>query len=393
MDSGDLGYVSDGELYITGRQKDLIIKAGRNLYPQEIEEVVAGVAGIRKGCVAAFGVSDPQTGTERLVVVAETRQAAPAERERLRASIVERVVDAVGLPPDTVVLAGPGTVLKTSSGKIRRSATRTAYLAGALAARRRSPRRQWARLVAAALPAHLRRLAGEAQSMLFAAWVGILLLLTLPPLWIALLVLPGARTVGRVVRLWCRSILALAGCQLVVTGLDHLPATGGVVLAANHSSYIDAVALLASLPLDVRFVAKKELLATPIVRTIIRKVGHLTVDRVDLSRSVADAERVTAILRGGTPLIVFPEGTFVRRPGLLPFRLGAFKAAIETGCPVVPVTIHGTREVLPADTWLPRRGAIEVRIGRTVAAAGSEWRDMVQLRDQVRAEIARSLGS
>jgi fatty-acyl-CoA synthase len=393
MDSGDLGYVSGGELYITGRQKDLIIKAGRNLYPQEIEEVVAGVAGIRKGCVAAFGVTDPHVGTERLVVVAETRQAAPAERERLRASIVERVVDAVGLPPDTVVLAGPGTVLKTSSGKIRRSATRTAYLTGVLAAKRRSPRWQWARLLAAAWPAHLRQLAGGARSLLFAAWVGTLLLLTLPPLWIAVSVLPGARAVARVVRLWCRGILALAGCRLVVSGLDHLPATGGVVLAANHSSYVDTVALVATLPLDVRFVAKKELLRTPIVRTIIRKVGHLTVDRVELSRSVADAERVTATLRGGTPLLVFPEGTFVRRPGLLPFRLGAFKAAIETGCPVAPVTIHGTRDVLPPDTWLPHRGAIEVRIGLPIVAAGREWRDMVQLRDQVRAEIARSLES
>jgi 1-acyl-sn-glycerol-3-phosphate acyltransferase len=146
------------------------------------------------------------------------------------------------------------------------------------------------------------------------------------------------------------------------------------------------------LPLEVRFVAKKELLRTPIVRTVIRKVGHLTVDRVDISKSVADAERVTATLRGGAPLLVFPEGTFLGQPGLLPFRLGAFKAAIETGCPVVPVTIHGTRDVLPADTWLPHRGPIEVRIGLPIAAAGSEWRDMVQLRDRVRAEIARSLG-
>jgi 1-acyl-sn-glycerol-3-phosphate acyltransferase len=311
----------------------------------------------------------------------------------LRASIVERVVDAVGLPPDTVVLAAPGTVLKTSSGKIRRSATRTAYLTGALVARRRSPRWQWARLLAAGVTAHLRRLAAGAQSAVFAAWVGILLLLTLPPLWIAVSVLPSARAVARVVRFCCRGILALAGCRLVVSGLNHLPATGGVVLAANHSSYVDTVALLATLPTDVRFVAKKELLRTPIVRTIIRKVGHLTVDRVDLSQSVADAERVTATLRGGTPLLVFPEGTFVGRPGLLPFRLGAFKAAIETGCPVVPVTIHGTRDVLPADTWLPHRGAIEVRIGVPIAAAGRDWRDMVQLRDRVRAEIARSLGS
>jgi 1-acyl-sn-glycerol-3-phosphate acyltransferase len=195
-----------------------------------------------------------------------------------------------------------------------------------------------------------------------------------------------------VVRLWCRAILALAGCRLVVGGLDRLPETGGAVLAANHSSYVDTVALLAVLPPNVRFVAKKELLSTPIVGTVIRKVGHLTVDRFDLARSVADAERVTATLRDGTPLLVFPEGTFLARPGLLPFRLGAFKAAIDTGCPVVPVSIRGTRDVLPGDSWLPRPGPIEVALGAPITAAGREWRDMVQLRDRVRAAIAQSLG-
>ena len=83
MDSGDLGYVAEGELYVTGRRKDLIIKAGRNLYPTELEEVVGDLPGIRKGCVAAFGLSSEELGTERLVVVAETREHAPEARERL----------------------------------------------------------------------------------------------------------------------------------------------------------------------------------------------------------------------------------------------------------------------------------------------------------------------
>ena len=81
-DSGDLGYWADGELFVTGRRKDIIIKAGRNLHPQEIEELVGDVPGVRKGCVAAFGVADPTIGTERLVVVAESRETAPAARQR-----------------------------------------------------------------------------------------------------------------------------------------------------------------------------------------------------------------------------------------------------------------------------------------------------------------------
>ena len=147
MDSGDLGYWASGELFITGRQKDIIIKAGRNLYPQEVEEVVGDIPGIRKGCVAAFGLADPQAGTERLVVIAESRETLPGKVERLRSAVVDRVVTAIGLPPDAVVVARPGAVLKTSSGKIRRSATREAYLGGEVVRARASATAQWARLL------------------------------------------------------------------------------------------------------------------------------------------------------------------------------------------------------------------------------------------------------
>lgn len=127
----------------------------------------------------------------------------------------------------------------------------------------------------------------------------------------------------------------------------------GWLTAAFIGSYVDAVALLAAIPVEFRFVAKRELLATPVLGTVIRKVGHLTVERADPSQSAADAARVGAALGGGTSLLVFPEGTLRRAAGLLPFRLGAFKAAVEAGRPVVPVTIRGTREILPADLAPP----------------------------------------
>jgi 1-acyl-sn-glycerol-3-phosphate acyltransferase len=390
-DSGDLGYLADGELFITGRRKDIIIKAGRNLYPQEIEELVGDLPGIRKGCVAAFGVADPTIGTERLVVVAESRETSPAARGHLRAGIVERVVAAVGLPPDTVLVVAPRTVLKTPSGKVRRSATREAYLAGRLEMRR-SARRQWARLLIQDAAARLRRAPRRAGALAYAGWVGLMLGVAFPVLWALVLLLPRGRAVDRVVRRWCRIVLALAGCPLRVEGLENLPARGPVLLAANHASYVDAVALLAALPAEFRFVAKRELAAAPLIGAVIRKGGHLTVDRVDLSRGVEDAERVARVLRGGTSLLFFPEGTFVRAPGVRQFRLGAFKAAVEATCPVVPVALRGTRDILPAYAWLPRPGTITVTIGAPIVPAGTAWQEMVRLRDLVRAEIARRSG-
>jgi 1-acyl-sn-glycerol-3-phosphate acyltransferase len=391
MDSGDFGYWADGELFLTGRQKDIIIKGGRNLHPAEVEEVVGAVPGIRKGCVAAFGLPDPGLGTERLVVVAETHELEPAAHERLRAAVIERVVDALGIPPDTAVIARPGSVLKTSSGKIRRAATRDAYARGELERGRPSMARQWGRLLAAATAARLRRLAGAAGRLVYTGYVGTLAGSTLAALWGLLWLVPPGRPADRLTRGWCRAMLALAGCRLRVTGREHLGGPGPVVLAPNHSSYLDAVALLAALPEGFRFVAKRELLTTPVLRTVVRRVGHLTVERVDLSQSTADAERVGAALRDGTSLIVFPEGTFRRPAGLLPFRLGAFKAAVEAQRPVIPVAIRGTREILPAYARCLRPGPITVTIGPPIPPDGTDWAAMVRLRDRVRDAIARRL--
>ena len=130
IDSADRAYMAGGDVYITGRIKDIIIRAGRHLYPQEIEEAVAGIPGIRKGGVAVFGVTDRASGTERVVVLAETRETDPAQRAAMQARAQEVTADIAGTPPDEVILAPPSTVPKTSSGKIRRSAAKELYASG-----------------------------------------------------------------------------------------------------------------------------------------------------------------------------------------------------------------------------------------------------------------------
>jgi 1-acyl-sn-glycerol-3-phosphate acyltransferase len=101
---------------------------------------------------------------------------------------------------------------------------------------------------------------------------------------------------------------------------------------------------------------------------------------------------ITTVLRQGTSVLFFPEGTFVQAAGVLPFRLGAFKAAVDTQCAVIPVGLHGTRDILPAFRWLPRPGAIAVTIGAPITPEKRDWREMVRIRDRARAEIARAAG-
>ena len=150
INTGDRAYMSHGMMYITGREKDIIIKGGRNISPYELEEAVGDLPRIRRGCVAVFGSLDRASGTERVVVLAETRSRDTALDEDLRHRINELAVSLIGGPVDDIVLAPPHTVPKTSSGKIRRVAAREYYERGPSAARSSSVPLQFVRLVLAA---------------------------------------------------------------------------------------------------------------------------------------------------------------------------------------------------------------------------------------------------
>ena len=128
--TGDLAYRVDGELVVCGRIKDVIIVGGRNVFPEDVERAVAGVAGVRPGNVIAFGV-EGRKGKESIVVVAESRS---EDGSTVRREVSERVLEAVGLPTSEVVLVAPGTLPKTSSGKLQRSLCRTRYLGAELQA-------------------------------------------------------------------------------------------------------------------------------------------------------------------------------------------------------------------------------------------------------------------
>jgi 1-acyl-sn-glycerol-3-phosphate acyltransferase len=391
MDSGDLGYQADGELFITGRVKDIIIQAGRNICAQEVEEAAGSAAGIRKGCIAAFGVHDPVRGTERLVVVAETRERDRTRWDALRAAVQDRVTAAIGVPPDVVVMARPGTVLKTPSGKIRHGAIRDAYVRGTLG-RRRPLVVQQMRLVVAAVRARAARLADWVGRLVFTAYVLAIVVPTLTLLWIYLLVGPPGRRADRAAKSWCRMALRACGVGPRVTGLKHLDGLGAAILASNHASYIDSVVLMATIPTDFRFLAKRRLADYPLIGTVIRKVGHITIEKATVAQQLSGADLLARLLREGRQMLVFPEGTFLRPPELLPFRLGAFKAALDTGRPIVPIALRGTRRVLPAYSYLFRPGPIDVIIGAPLVPAAQGWEEMVRLRDEARAIIARGCG-
>jgi len=392
LETGDLGYIADGELFLTGRRKDLIIKGGRNIHPHEAEEIVGNIDGVRKGCVAAFGVADPDRGSERFVLVAETRATASDEREQIRSEIISRSSDMLGLPPDVVILSPPASILKTSSGKIRRGATRDEFLAGRLTRGRRPVLIQWSRLFTQAVIGALGHWTGWLARVVFTAYVVTVFLVTGLVIWSAMALGPRGRWVDRLVGRWTRILFTLAGCHVEVIGLDHLRGVGPVVFVGNHTSYADPPLMISVLPTRIRFAAKARLATYPFLGLAIRKAGHVTIEKADQSKLVESASDILAPLRAGESLFVFPEGTFVAEPGLLPFRLGAFRAAADSDCPVVPVSIRGMRDIFPAGTWLLRPGRVTVTIGKPIRSRNQDWSEMVRMRDEARAVIARETG-
>jgi acyl-CoA synthetase (AMP-forming)/AMP-acid ligase II len=127
LDTGDRGYVADGDLYFVSREKDLLIVAGEKYAPHDVETVVNNVPGVREGCAVAFGVVNTQRGTEDIAVVVETREADEQAHGPLRERIRAEVTRATGLALRWVVLVPPGGIEKTTSGKLARAATRRRY--------------------------------------------------------------------------------------------------------------------------------------------------------------------------------------------------------------------------------------------------------------------------
>lgn len=391
LDSGDYAYMVESEVYITGRAKDLIIRGGRNIYPYELEEAIGNLPGIRKGNVAVFGSVDPRSGIERLVVLAETRMRSEEKKQALREEVRALTLNLTQVAPDDVVLAPPRTVLRTSSGKIRRAACRELYERGELL-KHRAVWLQFLRLAAAGIVPQLRRLWRRASALAYAGYAWAVFGLLAAPLWLAVAVLPRLHWRRSAARLVARLVVRLTGTPLAVLGLDNLPHDQTCVLVANHASYLDAVALTAALPARFGFVAKRELAGRFTSKVLLGRLGTEFVERFDAQRGAEDFDRMAETVQKGRSLLVFAEGTFTRAPGLRRFRMGAFVAAARGNAPVVPVAIRGTRSMLRGDEWFPRPGRVSVVVSPPLWPQGADWNEAVRLRDAARAEILRHCG-
>ncbi len=406
VDSGDRAYRADGEIYVTGRVKDIIIKGGRNLYPHEVEELAARVDGIRKGCIVAFGLTDEATGTEKLVVVAETRERDTARRAALASTVTDLISRGLGLPPDRVELIPPGSIPKTSSGKLRREETKQLYLAGTLSASRAPA---WLQIVRLGTRSTLRNFgrgifAGLKRGLeiLYGLYFGVVFFLWIVPTWALVQLINDQKKAGRFTSSALKILFALIGCRVRVVGKEHMNTPGAKIYASNHTSYFDVLPLMLGLGVPYHFVSKMEVGSMPFIGAFLDRMGHFKFDRTNPESRLRQAQVMEKFLRNGESVFIFPEGTFTGEDGVRPFQLGAFKAAVATGVPIIPVSLAGTRRFLRDGTYVPRPTSVTITLSPPIypstapstnnSADSSQWHELIRLRDATRAAIARFSG-
>jgi len=222
------------------------------------------------------------------------------------------------------------------------------------------------------------------------AWLVVLSLSV--PIWLLMIFTPMRRWRSRIARTCARLLFKCTFMPFTVTGQEYLNTAKPVIVVANHSSYLDAFALIAALEIPIRFIAKGELSRILPVRLILQRFGVEFVDRFNAHRGAMSVRRIAKEARNGHSPVFFPEGTFISFAGLQPFRMGAFVAAAHSGAAVVPVAIRGARNALDSETWLPRRTRIEVIIRPPIPASGESWQDALRLRDATRREISAWCG-
>lgn len=206
------------------------------------------------------------------------------------------------------------------------------------------------------------RLRHPVVSMLHSLWAHVVFWPTATLTWFAVVVLlPNLKLRWKAMQLALRFLLRISGIELTIRGREHLPGSDRTFLCiANHASYLDALLLVLMLPWPVSFVAKAELRGNLFTRLLLQRIGAVFVDRFNARQGLSDLQSMTQRVRRRDRLLIFPEGTFTRAPGLRPFRMGAFVTAARTGTPLFPIALRGSRALLRGDSWRLDRGEVVV---------------------------------
>jgi 1-acyl-sn-glycerol-3-phosphate acyltransferase len=201
----------------------------------------------------------------------------------------------------------------------------------------------------------------------------------------------SGNTVHYIGKLWSRMNLFFTGVRVRMHGLENIEKGRPYIVMANHQSHFDVWALIAWLPLQLRWVMKKELRKVPFFGYGCERMGHIYVDRGKSESAKKSLEVAGRKIRAGASVVFFPEGTRSSDGRLGPFKKGGFVVALAAGVPILPITINGSRAILPRGTMKFRPGVIDVRIHPPISVEGYAYETRHELLEKVRAVIQSEL--
>ena len=191
----------------------------------------------------------------------------------------------------------------------------------------------------------------------------------------------------RMARLWSQLIMKTILSPVKVTGMERVDTSKPRVYAVTHSSALDIPLLYVHLPFQFRIIFKSELLSYPFVGWHLKRSGQVCINQQNPAASIGAIKSALKSLRGGKPLVIFPEGGRTRDGKLQPFLPGAFFLAIKARADVVPIALVGTFELLPMNTYHIRCQPLEMRVGEPISTAGLTLRDTEAVSAKVRSAI------
>ncbi len=185
-------------------------------------------------------------------------------------------------------------------------------------------------------------------------------------------------------RFWANSILWVSRVKVTITGAEKLDPDRSYIYMPNHQSNADIPLLLGRLPVQFRWLAKAELFRIPIFGRAMRGVGYISIDRSNRKSAFESLERAARTIRGGTSVLIFPEGTRSRDGRILPFKKGGFVLSVDAGVPIVPIIIRGTRDIIPKGHFLIRPAPVTMEILDPVETADYTRKTKDQLLERIR---------
>jgi len=188
-------------------------------------------------------------------------------------------------------------------------------------------------------------------------------------------------------RMWGRTICWGSFSRIRPVGFDQLQWNQPAILMANHESYMDVPAIIASCPVPLRFVARKEVFKTPIMGQAMWVTGQISVDRSNRTQAIKSLSKAAKRIANGRTVLVFPEGTRSNDGVFGSFKKGGFMLALESGAPIIPVGLSGTRELVPRGSWMFRSARVGIVVGNPIETKGLTVEDRDQLMERVKKAI------